>query len=173
MLMAGPTVGSLHTVLKEHYQSFLTTKVAESLKGCKIAWSPTLGNTEVDREVLQLTEAAVKIFANFGCELEETRPSFDSVEIPYITIFYSGLACRFGEYVERFRKKMDSSLLYAIEKGSQYGAMNLQNAIYMRTKLFQIMRRFFEKFDLLITPTLSAPALPNQNALSGMTTEKG
>jgi aspartyl-tRNA(Asn)/glutamyl-tRNA(Gln) amidotransferase subunit A len=167
-VMAGPDVTDPYSygLPKETYQSSVTGKVRESLKGWKIAWSPTLGNTEVDNEVLKLIEAAVQVFAEFGCELEEARPDFDLPEEHYLVLFHSSLAARLGPYLERFRDKIDPCLRDAIKRGSQYGAVDLQRAHYVRTQLFQTVQQFFKKFDLLITPTLSAPALPvTHNAL--------
>jgi aspartyl-tRNA(Asn)/glutamyl-tRNA(Gln) amidotransferase subunit A len=167
-VMAGPEVTDPYSygLPKETYQSSVTGKARESLKGWRIAWSPTLGNTEVDNEVLKLTEAAAQVFANFGCELEEARPDFDPLEEHYLIIFHSSLAARLSPYLERFRDKIDPSLLDAIERGSKYSAVDLQRANYLRTQLFQTVQQFFNKFDLLITPTLSAPALPiTHNAL--------
>jgi aspartyl-tRNA(Asn)/glutamyl-tRNA(Gln) amidotransferase subunit A len=136
-----------------------TIKNLDSLKKRKIAWSPNLGNKDVDHEVLKITETAVNLFASFGCEIEYASPSFESPEAAYMVIFYSALACRLGEYVGKFHQKMDSSLLYAIEKGNQFSAKELQSAIYKRSTVAQIIQHFFEKFDLLITPTLTTPAL--------------
>ncbi len=167
-VMAGPEVKDPYSygLPKETYQSSVTGKTRESLKGWRIAWSPTLGNTEVDNEVLKLTEAAAQVFAKFGCELEEARPDFDLPEEHYLIIFQSSLAARLSPYLERFRDKIDPSLLDAIERGSKYSAVDLQRANYLRTQLFQTVQQFFKKFDLLITPTLSAPALPiTHNAL--------
>ena len=167
-VMAGPEVKDPYSygLPKETYQSSVTGKVRESLKGWRIAWSPTLGNTEVDNEVLKLTEAAAQVFAKFGCELEEARPDFDLPEEHYLILFHSSLAARLSPYLERFRDKIDPSLLDAIERGSKYSAVDLQRANYLRTQLFQTVQQFFKKFDLLITPTLSAPALPiTHNAL--------
>ena len=161
-IMAGPDVRDPYSYgpPKETYGSSVTGKVRESLKGWKIAWSPTLGNREVDREVLKMTEAAVRVFAEFGCELEEARPDFDLPEQHYLVIFHSSLAARLGPYLERFRDKIDPSLLDAIERGSRYSAVDLQRANNVRTQLFQTVQQFFKRFDLLMTPTFSAPALP-------------
>jgi len=144
---------------KETYQSAVTGNVKESLKGWKVAWSPTLGNTEVDSEVLELTKAAVGVFAEFGCELEVARPHFDPPEESYQILMASSFSARLETYLEKFRDKIDPSLQHAIDMGGQYSAVDLQRAIYMRTHIFQKVQKFFKKFDLLITPTISAPAI--------------
>jgi len=155
---------------KERYTSLSDGGAGESLKGWRIAWSPTLGNKEVDHEVLKQTEAAAKVFARFGCEVEEARPEFDLPEEHYLTLFHVYLAARLNPFLERFGKRMDPSLLDAIERGNQYRAVDLEQAYFLRTQLFLTIQRFFQKFDLLLTPTLSAPALPaKHNALEPIT----
>jgi aspartyl-tRNA(Asn)/glutamyl-tRNA(Gln) amidotransferase subunit A len=145
---------------KETYLSCLGPEKTESLKGWRIAWSPTLGNTDVDAEVLHLTGRAIKVFEDLGCHVEETGPVFGLLEEPYLVIFHSAFAARLGEHLPRFREKLDPSLVAAIENGSAYGAADLQRALFVRARVFQKVERFFERWDLLITPTLSSPALP-------------
>jgi aspartyl-tRNA(Asn)/glutamyl-tRNA(Gln) amidotransferase subunit A len=171
-VMAGPDIGDPHSygLFKDDYQTVIINKGSKLLKGMKVAWSATLGNTQVESEVLEITKASLKIFDNFGCEIEEVAPDFESFEDFYLVLMYSNLAARLNQYVESHQKKIDPSLRYAIEKGNQYAAPDLQKSIYMRSQLFQKIQHFFNKFDLLITPTLSSPAIEaTHNALDPIT----
>jgi aspartyl-tRNA(Asn)/glutamyl-tRNA(Gln) amidotransferase subunit A len=171
-VMAGPDARDPHAyvLFREEYQLSLDSKATDLLKGRNIAWSPVLGNTEVDDEVLHLTQRAAQTFQDFGCRIEETRPDFEPSEELFLANFHSSLAARLGQYVERFREKIDPSLLDAIQKGSQYTAVDLQSAVFQRTQLFQTMQSFFSQFDFLITPTISCPPLPvTHNALEPIT----
>jgi aspartyl-tRNA(Asn)/glutamyl-tRNA(Gln) amidotransferase subunit A len=55
---------------------------------------------------------------------------------------------------------MAPSLLQTIEAGTRWSAIDLQRAVAARTDLFRHFQRLFETYDFLISPTLSAPALP-------------
>lgn len=161
-VMAGPAVTDPYSsgLPKETFLLSSTTQALEALKGRKVAWSLTLGNTEVDTEVRRLTEAAMQVFAELGCVVEEARPAFEASEEQYLVMFHSGFAARLSPYLDRFRDQITPSLLDAIEKGRHYSATDLQKALYARTTLFQTVQQFFQRFDFFITPTLSTPALP-------------
>jgi hypothetical protein len=75
----------------------------------KVAWSATLGNTQVESEVLEITKASLKVFDNFGCEIEEVAPDFESFEDFYLVLMYSNLAARLNQYVESYQKKIGSA----------------------------------------------------------------
>lgn len=161
-VMAGPNSMDPYSygLAKDTVSLVDPTKAIEGLRGRKVAWSPTLGNTEVDREVLKLTEDAVKVFAEFGCVIEEAQPEFQFSDEQYLVLFRATLATRLIPYEDRFREKITPSLLDALEQGKRYSAIELQQAIYSRTQLFQAIQRFFKRFDFFLTPTLSTPALP-------------
>lgn len=138
----------------------------KAVKGCKIAWSPTLGNTEVDHQTLELTQQAVEVFTDLGAIVEEARPEFEPTEELFIVLFHTSLATRLRSYVAAFGDKLDPTLLDAIQQGHQYKAMDLQETIYKRSRLFQTIQQFFRRYDLLMTPTVSTPALPaDHNAM--------
>src|SRR5215510_8505880 len=48
------------------------------IRGLRMAWSPDLGFALVDPQVRQITAAAVAVFANASCHVEEVNPGFDS-----------------------------------------------------------------------------------------------
>lgn len=50
------------------------------VQGLRIAWSADLGYAAVDPEVRSLCSAAVKIFENFGCVVDEAHPGFEDPE---------------------------------------------------------------------------------------------
>ncbi|RMF84540.1 MAG: hypothetical protein D6736_19070 [Nitrospinota bacterium] len=161
-VMAGPDHRDPHSYGRPltSYQAAVSERVTESLRGKKIAWSLTLGNSEVDREVRTLVESAVQVFCELGCQVEENRPAFELPEREYLVLFHSGFAARLEPYLDRFREKIDPSLLDAIEKGRQYRAVDVHKALYFRSQLFQSVQQFFQEYDLFLTPTLAAPALP-------------
>jgi len=157
-----------YSVTEKAYSTLDMTKVAELLKDRRIAWSPLLGNAKIDREVGRITEEAIKVFCDFGCEVEEIDPCFSSPEESFTVIVYSGLATRLGEKVSFFRGRIDKSLEKAIEMGNHFSAVDLQRANSVRTDIFRSVQRLFTRFDLLITPTLAA--LPVLSGVAGTLT---
>ena len=53
----------------------------------KVGWSPTLGYATVDREVLALCEAALKVLEGLGTEIVDVDPVFDEDPgMPWLTL---------------------------------------------------------------------------------------
>jgi aspartyl-tRNA(Asn)/glutamyl-tRNA(Gln) amidotransferase subunit A len=52
------------------------------------------------------------------------------------------------------------TLIDTIALGRGYSAVELSNAISERTRLFREFQALFERFDILVSPTLTAPPLP-------------
>ena len=61
-VMAGPDIGDPHSygLFKDDYQTVTINKGSKLLKGMKVAWSATLGNTEVDSEVIEITKQELR-----------------------------------------------------------------------------------------------------------------
>jgi Asp-tRNA(Asn)/Glu-tRNA(Gln) amidotransferase A subunit family amidase len=150
----------LYGLKNETFQTFVAENAAEALKGRKIAWSLTFENTEVDEEVVKLFEEAVKVFESFGCVLEEARPELNNPAEQNAVFIATNTAARLEPYLKEFGDKMHPMLLNVIERGLAFSAVDMQRAKFARSELFENVQRFFKKYDLLITPTLTTPALP-------------
>ena len=132
---------------------------ARAVKGLRVAWVPRLGNQEVDHETLRLCREEAFRLADLGAEVEEIAAPFRPLEEAFLIFQRSGLAARFGSRLEEFRDRLDRSLVMAIEAGFEIPATKVQEAIQLRTGLYHEVREFFDKYDLLVSPTVSRPAL--------------
>ena len=57
----------------------------------KVGWSPTLGYATVDREVLAVCEAALKVLEGLGTEVVDVDPVFDDDPgLPWLTLAMAG-----------------------------------------------------------------------------------
>lgn len=135
----------------------------------KIAWSPDLGYAAVDPEVLSVTKAMAFSFESFGCNVEEASPIVsDARESIWKPI---ALADEYAAHAHIFENK--SHLLVSYVKADlEYGkrvsgaeySKALQNLWYFRRQ----MEFFFDKYDLLLTPTLAVPAFPRHQRPKGI-----
>jgi aspartyl-tRNA(Asn)/glutamyl-tRNA(Gln) amidotransferase subunit A len=132
---------------------------AEVIRGKKVAWVPRMGNSEVDTETLNICRRVVDEMVGLNAEVEEVEPDFSPQEEAFLILLQSGLAARFTKYLGQYRDRMDKSLLMAIDRGLELSAVRVQEAIQLRTSLYQAVQRFFGKFELLVSPTVSRPAL--------------
>lgn len=138
-----------------------------SLSGLKVAWLPTCGN-RLDPEVAAATTAAVKQMEQAGAIVETMELNFVALERHFLIILESMLAARVGPHLERFRDRLDPSLVRAINLGLQHSAVALHEASYARTRCFLQLQALFDHHDVLVSPTVSAPPLPVEQDPNGI-----
>jgi aspartyl-tRNA(Asn)/glutamyl-tRNA(Gln) amidotransferase subunit A len=137
-----------------------------SLRGLKVAWLPTAGNP-VDPEVLAATTAAVDAMSREGAIVETVQLDFVSLEKHFLVVLQSLLAARVGDNLERFGDRLDPTLAELVRKGRTQSAVALHEATFAKTRCFSELQALFERFDVLVSPTVSAPPLPVDMDLSG------
>jgi aspartyl-tRNA(Asn)/glutamyl-tRNA(Gln) amidotransferase subunit A len=137
-----------------------------TLRGLKVAWLPSAGNP-VDPEVEAATSSAVRRMEREGAIVETVQLDFVALERHFLVVLQSMLAARVGGNLERFRERLDPTLVEAVEAGRQHSAVALHEATFAKTRCFGLLQSLFERFDVLVSPTLSAPPLPIGMDLSG------
>ncbi len=137
-----------------------------SLRGLRVAWLPSAGN-RVDPEVEAIAGAAVRAMAREGAVVETVQLDFVSLEKHFLVVLQSLLAARVGANLERFGNRLDASLIDAVQKGRLHTAVDLHEATFAKTRCFNELQALFERFDVLVSPMLSAPPLPIDMDVSG------
>ncbi len=130
------------------------------IAGLRVAWTPDWGYAAVDPEVRRITEAAAKRFADAGCAVEEDTPGFSDPTDPFLVVYSASYAARFADKLPEARDRLDPALVTLIEHGMRWTAAEFITAANSRRTLNDVFRRFFARYDLLLTPTLAAPPLP-------------
>jgi aspartyl-tRNA(Asn)/glutamyl-tRNA(Gln) amidotransferase subunit A len=135
-------------------------RLRAGIKGVRIAWSPDLDGLPVDPEVAALVRQAVPVFEELGAVVEEVTPGFaESREL--IRLMWSAHeAGNFGRYLPEWRDRMDPGLVACIEDGLRYGLVEYIEARERKLAYWDSVRPLFEKFHLLLTPSLSVAAFP-------------
>ena len=129
------------------------------LNKVKIGWRLFLGNETIDPETQELFEKALLVFSELGAELIPCDGPFTPTLPIWEPITFSAFATRYGELIERFGDKITETLRYWSGKGANFSSVDLQNAIHHRTKIFREVQCWFQEIDLLVTPTLTRPAI--------------
>ena len=137
-----------------------------SLRGLRVAWLPTAGNP-VDPEVEATTTAAVRAMAREGALVETVQLDFVALERHFLVVLQSMLAARVGANLERFGDRLDATLIDAVQKGRRHSAVDLHEATFAKTRCFTELQALFSRFDVLVSPTVSAPPLPIDLDVSG------
>jgi len=131
-----------------------------SLKGWRVAWTDDLGFADcVDPEVSAVCARAARAFRELGCRVEEVQPGWPSPKEAWYEIFCGGIAARLAPYLDR-RGEIDPGLARIIETTLRNGPTKYVQAWFDRLAWWQHPRAFFEKYDLLLTPTIACPPFP-------------
>jgi Asp-tRNA(Asn)/Glu-tRNA(Gln) amidotransferase A subunit family amidase len=129
------------------------------LKGLRVAWSDTLGIAPaVDPEVRHATAKAARAFRELGCRVEHANPTWPSPYDCWRTIFLGGISARLAPYLDR-RDQIDPGLLPIVDEMTKIPPTKYVQAWFDRLAWWQHARAFFERYDLLLTPTVACPPL--------------
>jgi amidase len=115
----------------------------------------------VHADCLDALGDAVKLCDELGHTLVETKPRLDGEQVVQIftTVWSSGLASTLK--IIGAQKEQVEPITWALnEIGSQYSAADYILALQTIQKLSRDVARFFEDYDVLLTPTLAEPPLP-------------
>ena len=130
-----------------------------NLKGLRVAWSDTLGIAPaVDPEVREATAKAARAFRELGCRVESVNLTWPSPYDCWRTIFLGGIGARLAPYLDR-RDQIDPGLLPIVEEATKLPPTKYVQAWFDRLAWWQHARSFFERYDLLLTPTVACPPL--------------
>ena len=72
---------------------------------------------------------------------------------------------RFADQLPRWRDRMSPTLVRQMEGGARHSAEDLARANLERTRIYRKVQAWFERFDILVMPTLTRTALPIEERL--------
>ena len=132
----------------------------DGVRGMRIAYSPRLGYAKrIDPEVEAAVNSAVRAFAELGAHIDESDPEIDGDPIAtWNTLWWSSFATLLQSYGERVRDEAEPALVTAAAQGLKTSVADYIRAQLKRAELHIACARFFERYDLLLTPTMPLPA---------------
>jgi Asp-tRNA(Asn)/Glu-tRNA(Gln) amidotransferase A subunit family amidase len=128
--------------------------------GLRVAFSSDLGYAAVDPEIRAVCTAAARRFTDLGCAVEESDPGFDDPEALFLDLTAPLRAAASQQDLGQWRAEMDPILVERIERAGGMTAVDFERASHRRTAMWQLVREFFERFDLLLTPVTAVPPIP-------------
>jgi Asp-tRNA(Asn)/Glu-tRNA(Gln) amidotransferase A subunit family amidase len=125
----------------------------------RVAWSPDWGHLAVDGEVRRVAEAAVSAFEEAGYRVEAARPDVgDATEIllPLIAADAQALLQALGVDASALGPEVREELgLLGAPATTEY--IRALNALWHYRDAID---RFFEAYELMVTPSTAVPAFP-------------
>jgi Asp-tRNA(Asn)/Glu-tRNA(Gln) amidotransferase A subunit family amidase len=148
------------TTIDQTPEDYVTavTQALEALRGLRVAWSVDFGYAAVDPQVRRLTTAAAERFTEFGCEVEAVNPGWDNPRQAAATAWYVSYAARFGARYDERPDWFEPSFAEMIEAGRGVSGEEHARTSIARTAFYQQVHRFFERYDVLLTPQMPVGA---------------
>src|SRR3989442_7437853 len=124
----------------------------------RVAWSEDLGFAPVESETRAICAAAARALADGGLKVEEATPELGDPGWILVTLYGGGQAGAHAARSPEQKAQMDPELGKSAEAAAGLTVIDYVRAIAARQALVDTLRRFFERYDLLITPTVCLPA---------------
>jgi aspartyl-tRNA(Asn)/glutamyl-tRNA(Gln) amidotransferase subunit A len=130
----------------------------DALAGLRVAWSRDLGFAAVEPAVADCAEAAARRLAELGAEVEEAHPDAGD-PYPVLDVIWScRMAGLFGARLPEIEDRLDPGLVEVVRAGACYSGADYGRAVLAQNAYAETVRRFFQRYDLLLTPTLPVTA---------------
>jgi aspartyl-tRNA(Asn)/glutamyl-tRNA(Gln) amidotransferase subunit A len=126
----------------------------------RIAWSPDLGFAPVEPETRKIAETAARAFSDIGLAVEEAGPDLGDPSVILKALYGGAQAGAHAARSPEQKAQMDPELVRYAEASAGLSVVDYLRAVGARQALTDALRRFFERYDLLLTPTLCLPAFP-------------
>lgn len=133
-------------------------RLDEPLPALRIAFSRTLGGTVVQRDVMREVESAVSVFSDLGHEVEEMRETIPPMgEWWGLMGRFQSLASLWDVFTER-SDEMSEAYFAGFDASLGLGPEDFRRYARRRAELTNWLWRLFDRYDLLLTPTMPMEA---------------
>jgi len=131
----------------------------EGIRGLRVGWSPAFGYVKVDPQIAALAEAAAKVFeSSLGCKVEAADPGFEDPWNSFSKLWVMSFGLRFRGFLPEWESRMDPDLVKLTKNIEHLGPADYAEALALRSVLWDTTRKFFDRFDLLLTPSVPIAA---------------
>lgn len=138
--------------------------LAAGVSGLKIAYSVDLGYFPIDPAVRAATDAAARVYADLGSTVDPVDPGFtdpaENLEQAFMTTYRVFEAAFTGPLLDQWADQMTPELVAIARSGMSVSAMAYKQLDTARTMVWDRLQAIFDRYDLLLTPTLGTTAFP-------------
>lgn len=154
-VMAGPDPRDLLSLPAtcESYSAYLD----QGICGKRIAYSPNLGYARVDPEVAAICQKAAERLAAAGCHVETIPLDWADPYDTWSVFFFGSAAASLEKKLATQGDLLDPGLRRVVDAGLKLRGVDFANALAARHELWEKVRRVYDRFDLLLCPTLPVP----------------
>lgn len=132
--------------------------ISKGVDGLKVAFTTDLATDAVDPEVAGIAGEAAFGFERLGCEVVEDTPGIPDMAQELTTMVITEMLTANEERLEEVKEKIYPPYRPFLELGGMFSAADVVRIGFRREELWDKIRVFFEKYDLLLTPTTACAA---------------
>lgn len=125
----------------------------------RVAWSPTLGYAEPVGEIVEIVQAAVSGIGKLGHTVDFVDHVFadDPLDL-WVAEFYAGVGTRLADALADRRAEIDEEVVTELDAAVAQGMSHYYESVFRRYEFRESVRKFFNDYDLLVTPTVPVAA---------------
>ncbi|MFC5178348.1 amidase [Nocardioides taihuensis] len=132
-----------------------------ALAGLRVGWTPDLGGLfPVDPEVVAVVEDAGRLMARSGAHVFADHPDLGLADDTFRTLRAWLFQAGFGQLLAEHPDGLKASLAANVRAGESLTGADVARAYEQRTRLADVAREFFERYDLLVLPTSQVAPFP-------------
>jgi Asp-tRNA(Asn)/Glu-tRNA(Gln) amidotransferase A subunit family amidase len=124
----------------------------------RIAWSPTLGYGRVQPDVMREVREAVRVFEKLGHDVEELEEGIPDLGLVWATVASGEVYAEIAPLLDEHRSEFGRGFLAGVETMRHLTPEKYGQAQRARADLVNFLWRLFDRYDLLLTPTLPTEA---------------
>jgi len=129
--------------------------------GLRIGASPDLGIAPMSSDVRSRFDAALKQVVTCFRDLERAEPDCAGGREAFAVLRGAIVHRQFAPLTAKHREDLTTHLLWNVEQGDALSADDVLAAEETRTRVYASFMRFFERFDVLMTPSAAIMPFPN------------
>ncbi|WP_163851407.1 amidase [Pseudooceanicola aestuarii] len=150
------------------------TRTGATLHGLRIGYIQTFHNRHLSQEVAANTRAVLDLLAERGAHVEAVPDDIDWIEYEGRVIYQANIAIAGAPHLAAFGDRMDPVYLGFMERGRAFDVTDYRKAQMARTRLYRAVQSLFDRYDVIVTPTVTRTALPaGFEALNGQVVVDG
>ena len=134
------------------------------LAGLRVAWCPVPGGLPLDRRVRAVVDGCRTTFEDLGCVVEDAEPPLEGAEEAFLVVRSWSTWYRLGPLLEEHRDEMKPEAVAQIESGAELTGHEVAEAMRLHGELLERMRRFHERFDVIVGAVNQVPPFPAEIA---------
>jgi len=156
-VMAGPSLYDRASL--PQYPGKFQKDMKGDVKGLKVAFSSDLtGCFPVDSQVLEISRKAAFSFKELGCTVEEIKPGWINMESDFVVTLVSETLTAHENELDKYKEVACPPYLPFLDFAVLLKNTDVIKVQFNREKLNEQVSQVFEKYDLMLTPTLATAA---------------